>query len=323
VAAITVGGVGDPQLRPEVTTEFEGGVDLEAFNRRATLQLTGYNRSSKDALVARVIAPSVGVVRTRFENIGTIRNRGIEALLTVRPLDTRAAALDLSFNYSRNVNEVRSLRGGEPIVITGNGSQQHQENFPAGGYFGRPITGYEVNAQGLVESVEYGENQFLGYSAPRTLFSVNPQLTLFGGVARVSGLLDYRGGYKQYNSSEDFRCQFARCRGAVDPSASEFEKVRAYASAVDGVYSGYIEDASFLRFRELNVTFALPERFARRYLGSRAVGLTLAGYNLGVLTDYTGVDPEVNSFAQSNFAQSDFLSQAPIRRLAARINVNF
>jgi hypothetical protein len=36
VAAITVGGVGDPQLRPEVTTEFEGGVDLEAFNRRAT-----------------------------------------------------------------------------------------------------------------------------------------------------------------------------------------------------------------------------------------------------------------------------------------------
>jgi TonB-linked SusC/RagA family outer membrane protein len=324
VAAVTIGGVGDPDLRPEVTTEFEGGFDLEAFNRRATLQFTAYTRQSDDALVARVIAPSAGVVRTRFENIGAIRNQGLEALVTLRPLDTRAAALDLTLNYSYNTNKLLTLRDTAPILVTARGEQRHAEGFPAGGYWGRPITGWTANPQGIVTDVEYGDLQFLGYSQPRTLFSVTPQLALFGGAVRLSTLVDYRGGFKQYNSSENFRCGItATCRGIIDPTAPQAEQARALASSSAGVYSGYIEDAAFVRFREASLTLAVPQRYVRRYLGSRAVGLTLAGYNLGVLTDYTGVDPEVNASAQSNFVQSDFLSQAPIRRFSARVNVNF
>ncbi|MDF1504175.1 SusC/RagA family TonB-linked outer membrane protein [Roseisolibacter sp. H3M3-2] len=325
LAAVSVGGVGDPDLKPEVTTEFEGGVDFEAFSRRATLQLTAYNRQSKDALVARVIAPSVGVVRTRFENIGEIRNRGFEALMTLRPLDTRAVGLDLTFNYSYNTNKILTLRDTTPILITANGSQQHAQGFPAGGYWGSPITNVITNAQGIVEDVEFGEEpQFLGYSQPRTLFSFNPQLSLFNNAVRVGALVDYRGGYKQYNSSEDFRCGItATCKGIIDPSSSQEEQARAVAAYNYGNYAGFIEKADFVRFREVTLTFALPERLSQRYLKTRGVGLTLAGYNLGIITDYTGVDPEVNASAQSNFIQSDFLSQAPVRRFSARVNVNF
>jgi TonB-linked SusC/RagA family outer membrane protein len=325
VAAVTVGGVGDPDLRPEVTTEFEGGVDFEAFSRRATLQLTAYNRQSQDALVARVIAPSVGVVRTRFENIGEIRNRGFEALMTVRPVDTRAVGLDLTFNYSYNTNEILTLRDTTPILITANGSQRHAEGYPAGGYWGQRITGWTTNAQGIVEDVELSDNpEFLGYSQPRTLFSFSPQLALFNNVVRLGALVDYRGGYRQYNSSEDFRCGItATCKGIIDPSTPQAEQARAVASYNYGVYSGFIEKADFVRFRELTFTVSLPERLAQRYLRARGLGLTLAGYNLGILTDYTGVDPEVNASAQANFIQSDFLSQAPIRRFSARVNVNF
>jgi TonB-linked SusC/RagA family outer membrane protein len=325
LASVTVGGVGDPDLRPEVTTEFEGGVDFEAFDRRATLQLTTYNRQSKDALVARVIAPSVGVVRTRFENIGEIRNRGYEALLTLRPVDTRPVALDLTFNYSYNTNKLLTLRDTTPILITANGSQQHAEGYPAGGYWGQRITGWTANAQGIVTDVEVGDEQeFLGYSQPRTLFSVSPQLSLFNNVVRLGALVDYRGGYKQYNSSEDFRCGItATCRGVIDPAASQADQARALASYNQGVFSGFIEKADFIRFREVSLTFALPETLSRRYLRARGLGVTLAGNNLGIITDYTGVDPEVNASAQANYVQSDFLSQAPVRRFSARVNVSF
>jgi TonB-linked SusC/RagA family outer membrane protein len=324
LAAVTVGGVGDPDLRPEVTTEFEGGVDFEAFSRRATLQLTAYNRQSEDALVARVIAPSVGVVRTRFENIGEIRNRGFEALMTLRPVDTRAVGLDLTFNYSYNTNKIVTLRDTTPILITANGSQQHVAGYPAGGYWGQRITGVTTNAQGIVEDVELGEQEFLGYSQPRTLFSVSPQLSLFGNAVRLGGVVDYRGGYKQYNSSEDFRCGITTtCRGIIDPGSSQEDQARAVASYNYGAYSGFIEKADFVRFREVTLTFSVPERLSQRFLGTRGVGVTLAGYNLGIITDYTGVDPEVNASAQANFVQSDFLSQAPVRRFSARVNVNF
>ena len=325
LAAVTIGGVGDPELRPEVTTEFEGGVDFEAFDRRATLQLTGYNRQSQDALVARVIAGSVGVSRTRFENIGEIRNRGYEALLTLRPVDTRPVGLDLTFNYSYNTNEILTLRDTTPILITGNGSQRHAEGYPAGGYWGRRITGSTTNAQGIVTDVEVtDEPEFLGYSQPRTLFSVSPQLSLFNNAVRLSALVDYRGGYKQFNASEDFRCGItSTCRGVIDPSTPQAEQARAFATYNLGVYSGFIEKADFVRFRELSLTFRLPESTARRYLRARGLGVTLAGNNLGIITDYTGIDPEVNSLAQSNFIQSDFLSQAPIRRFSARVNVSF
>ena len=322
VAAITVGGVGDPDLRPEVTTEFEGGVDLEAFDRRVALQLTGYNRESQDALVARVIAPSVGVTRTRFENIGSIRNSGIEALLTLQPVASRTVDLDLTVNYSYNTNRILTLEDTTPILVTANGSQKHVPGFPAGGYWGRPITGFERNAQGIVTGTTYGPERFLGYAQPRTLLSLTPTLTLFKW-ARLSALVDYRGGYKQYNSSEDFRCGIGRCRGFNDPTAPAQEQANALASAIDGVYTGYIEDADFVRLREASLTLTLPDRLTTRLLRARGLSLTLAGYNLGLWTDYTGVDPEVNASAQSNFVQSDFLSQAPVRRFAARVNVNF
>jgi hypothetical protein len=53
------------------------------------------------------------------------------------------------------------------------------------------------------------------------------------------------------------------------------------------------------------------------------VSLTVAGRNLGVWTDYTGVDPEVNSVATGNYTTADFDAQPQVRQIVTRINVNF
>jgi len=324
-AGITLGGLGDPELRPEVTTEYEGGFDLAVFGERMTLNATYYSKLSRDALVERVIAPSVGVTRLRFENIGEVKNAGVELGLNARPLELPNAQLDLTVNYSTNDSRLVSLRPGiEQILLTGNGSQRHVPGKAPGAYFGRRITSFaDTTGDGIVDDIAYSDTaEFLGYAQPRHLFSFTPTLSLFQ-VARLTALVDYRGGYKQYNSSEDFRCGIiARCRGLNDPTTPLAEQARAFAAFNDGVYSGYIEDASFVRLREVSLTLSAPQALATR-VNAAGLSLTLSGYNLGLWTDYTGIDPEVNASAQSNFVQSDFLSQAPIRRFSARLNVNF
>ena len=84
----------------------------------------------------------------------------------------------------------------------------------------------------------------------------------------------------------------------------------------------FLEPGWFIKLRELSLTFEAPERWARAFRASR-MSLTLAGRNLWTITDYSGVDPEVNAFAQDNFATGDFESQAQVRFWTARLNVGF
>jgi hypothetical protein len=150
--------------------------------------------------------------------------------------------------------------------------------------------------------------------------SLQTELTLFGAV-RLSGMLDYRGGYKQYNASEDFRCAIFTCRGLNDPTSPLELQARSIAAS-EGVFSGFVEDADFLKLREVALTFLVPDRYTSR-LNVRNLSLTLAGQNLGTWTDYSGLDPEINYAGQDNYSQADFLSQPQVRRFTARINVNF
>lgn len=84
----------------------------------------------------------------------------------------------------------------------------------------------------------------------------------------------------------------------------------------------YIEDVSYTRLREVAVTYTAPQTWASR-LGFSSLGLTFAGSNLAVWTDYTGFDPEVNSNAAQNFTTADFLAQPPVRYFVLRLNANF
>ena len=74
---------------------------------------------------------------------------------------------------------------------------------------------------------------------------------------------------------------------------------------------------------ELSLTFDLPARLTQSVGSLRGASLTLAGRNLAIWTDYSGLDPEVNSNATGNYTTSDFLAQPPTRQFSARVNFNF
>ena len=324
---ITFGSLGNQDLKPERSREFELGFDASVLSERVTLEFTYYNKRTRDALVQRNVAPSIGASEFQFFNLGEVKNYGFELAINTRLVDTRSIAWDLALSGSVYDNELVELGEGVEPIIFGFGLQRHAEGYPLGGYWARPITGFEdANANGIIEAGEVtvaDEAVFRGRALPNKEASLNSAVTLFDGRVRVGTQFDYRGGHYLDNAIESFRCTpVLNCRGLVDRTAPLDEQARAQAVLNEATEWGYYEPAWFIKLRELSLTLFAPDSWARRFRASR-LSLTLAGRNLWTITDYSGVDPEVNAFAQDNFATSDFESHPQVQYWTARLNIGF
>jgi hypothetical protein len=142
---------------------------------------------------------------------------------------------------------------------------------------------------------------------------------------RLAALVDYKGGHRLYNNTERIRCASRRnCRGLLDPTAPLAEQARVIALTETPVQSlaGFIEDASFVRLREVSLTYGVPERFVARWLRARNGRVTLAARNLAKWTDYTGIDPESNYNLLTDVPQ-DFQTIAPPTYWTLRLQLGF
>ncbi|MDP3911934.1 MAG: SusC/RagA family TonB-linked outer membrane protein [Gemmatimonadales bacterium] len=323
----TSGNLGNPGLKPEKSGEVEVGLDAGLFRDRVQFEFTYYAKKTRDALIARRVAPSVGETVTQFENLGQVSNKGVEIGLNARVIDRPQVAVDVSASAWGNKNRLIELGEGiEPIIFgLGGASQRHQEGYPLGSYFLRPIIYSDANGDGLIGSSEVSLGPtpvFLGTPFPTHGGSLSATVTLGGGRVRVYGLLDGRFGHKQFNDTEEFRCAFTICAGLHDPSSSVEEQAKALGTALLGSDGGYVEDAGFVKLREVSVTFQAPAAWAAQ-LRAKGLSFTLTGRNLGTWTKYTGFDPEILGGGQQNFNTFEFLSQPPVRTFLARVNVNF
>jgi TonB-linked SusC/RagA family outer membrane protein len=324
---ITFGSLGNPDLKPERSREFELGFDASVLRDRVSVEFTYYNKRTRDALVQRNVAPSIGASEFQFFNLGEVKNSGFELALNTRVIDTKSIAWDVALSGWVYDNMLIELGVGVEPIIFGFGLQRHAEGFPLGGYWARPITGFDdANGDGIIDAGEVtvaDDAVYRGRALPNKEASLNTSLTLFDGRVRVGTQFDYRGGHYLDNAIESFRCTpVLNCRGLVDRTAPLEEQARGQALLNEATEWGYYEPAWFIKMRELSVTVFAPDRWARRFRASR-LSLTLAGRNLWTITDYSGVDPEVNAFAQDNFATSDFESQPQVRYWTARLNIGF
>jgi hypothetical protein len=275
-----------------------------------------------------------------------VKNAGLETMLNADVFDLGVAKLSATLSYTANGNKLVALGRDVPsIVFT---PQVHRAGYPLGAFFARKITSYkDINGDGLISRVNcpsYGgvanpqlatgpaceivladTESYAGSPLPTREASFSSTLTLYRNV-RLTTLFDYRGGYKQFNATAEFRCNtIQNCREINDKSAPLADQARALASRM-GTFSGYIEDGSFVKLRELAVTFVAPRQYAAR-IGADALSLTVAGRNLYTWTNYGGFDPEVNSGTSSaafgSFGQLDFLTQPPVRTIVTRLSLNF
>ncbi len=324
--AIIFSAIGNQGLKPERAREYEIGGDATLFDSRAYLELTYYNKRTKDALIAIQQPPGAGGPITRFENIGSVVNRGIEALANLRVIETPAFGWDLTVNAAYNTNFVADM--GDVAAIIVSSTTQDRVGYPVNGWWQRPYTYKDLDGNGIITANEItvaDTAQYVGYANPRWEVTYTTGFDLLNKRLRIVGLFDHKSGFYQLNGTDRIRCQSRNnCRGLVDPTAPLWEQARVVAlrETPSGTQWGFIEKASFLRLREASATYEFPAEWARAFRAER-LSFTVAGRNLWKSTGFSGIDPEANYFEGATGVVSNFQTAPPPSYWTFRLNVGF
>ncbi len=325
VPGITLGNLGNIGLKPERVNELEFGFDADFRPLASHLSFTLYNKVSHDALINVTLPPSCGCGTSIFRNLGSIGNKGVEISVDATVLRTHNVTVDLSASAWGTRSRVKDLgKDIAPIIFgLGGATQRMQIGYAPGAYFQRPYTYADSNSDGLLglnEVVLGPAATFQGQPFPDHGGSLSGTITVVQRL-HLYGLVDGRFGNKLFNSTEQFRCGVANCAARNDPNASLAAQAAAVAN-IKGSQAGYMEDADFIKLRELSLTYDAPAKFSQR-IGVASLSFTIAGRNLATWTKYQGLDPELNEAGQNNFTTADFLTQPPVRYWIGRVNVAF
>lgn len=323
---------GNPDLKPERGDEIELGFDLGAFDDRLGLEFTYYNKRMTDVLVTRSVPASTGWVSSRYVNLGETKNSGFEVLVSGALVQTPSFTWDADLSVATNSNELVTF--GDPtltqISVSGAsyspGYQQHRPGYPlAGWWLPVPLRNEDGTPVMNGDAVAMDTTRYLGTAVPTREISFSNTFTFLQDF-RLFALVDYKGGHKVFNYKSYNRCRFQdNCTrmadpNNVDPVTGEVLNPEVYVWRQ--VPSAYLEDGAFIKLRDLSLTYSLPTELSSRF-GVDAASLTLAGHNLALWSDYSGIDPEVNGYGNRAFVRADVYSVPMIRRMSMSVNLSF
>jgi TonB-dependent SusC/RagA subfamily outer membrane receptor len=305
--------IGNAVLRPERSREFETGFDLTALGSAVELIVTPYWKKTVDELVTIITPASIGFF-SRSENLGNVTNRGVEATLTLRPIDRPAFAWDMTVSGSYNANRLTRITAhADSLNSAVGGALRYIVGYPVAGVWGNTVHYSDADGNGLISPDEVQIDTALSYFGPST---APRQLTFMTGVSFLNGTLRVNAmvnsqsgnviysqtGYNDANCGSLFGVSYSR--GCNDPDAPLAEQAASLAAGMVGtnnqgntpalspfVYKGWVA-----RFQELGVNYVIAPRLLRalRLPPLRQMDLSLAVRNLATWTHYPGIDPSVN-----------------------------
>ena len=307
------GASGFAGVEPERVKEIEVGVDGIAMDSRLTWELTGFRRNTTNLLLQRVPAPSTGFTSQVF-NGGKIENRGVEAMLGITPVQRPDFQWVSRTTFTKYTSEVKDLAGLPPF------------RPPLSGFGGLGVTFIE-EGQPLTQIVgrDFDENGNrtatdvqLGNTAPDYRMGFVNDFTY--KLANLSVVLDYQKGGDIINLTQFL---YDDAGLSADYGSPEWEyRMSGYNK---GVMTPYIEDASFLKVREVSLGVRVPNRLLQSArLGVDNVRVSLTGRNLFTWQKYSGLDPEVANFGSAAIRNNlDVAAYPPSRSIFFDIAVGF
>jgi TonB-linked SusC/RagA family outer membrane protein len=300
VATIRPQFSGNPDLGPERGEEIEVGFEASLLDDRVGLDFTYYDKHTRDAILLRDVAPSMGFPQAQYVNVGEVANSGVELLVKGTPLRTEGARWDIGVNIATNHNEVVSLGGLPPIP--GLIRVRLEEGYPIGAWFEKKVVSADVTSEGKVTNIlcDPGDaggapvacasapRVYLGDDTPDVTGNVSSTLTLFDRLT-LYAMFDFKRGHRIYNFARRVVCQsYRQCPENVDPASNPIWA----AEAELGIWGESVfQDASFVKFRQLSATYRLPQEWATGF-GLSAASVTVSGRNLHTWSDWWGGDPE-------------------------------
>jgi len=311
---------GAAEIQPELATETEGGFDVTAFDSRVRFSATMYKKQITDMLLTAPIVPSTGFT-TQYLNGGQITNRGTEIELDVTAFTRGTTSWISSVNYSRTRGSVDDLPDNVAPFNPGVGSFGRYGNAWIQEGQATSAIQASVSCSIVLTATQScpAANRVLGIAGdanPDFNMGFNNLVTV--GPLRFSSLLEWRKGGQVVNLTNNY---YDGAELAADTAVSRARYLRYNQSEAP-----YVEDAGFVKLREITVGYQLPAGLTSSLFGGRArdVRLELSGRNLKTWTNYTGLDPEVSNFGNQALGRfQDVTPYPPARQVFFSLNTSF
>lgn len=322
--------LGNPNLGPERTREAEVGLEASAFAGRFSVDMTYFNTTTSDALIQVRYPPSQGFLNRQLENIGEVNNTGLEVkfdagLVRRSNFDWRGRV-----NFTHLESEATDL-GDEPLIAVGGSFTEVRVGYPVTSLFARKI----LNADKLEAPVRSDTNMFIGPTWPTNIMGFGTTLTLFDKLT-IDGLGEFqKGGYNinyiGYQNAirgnwrpcyADQRSIIAAAKGNASAvsGVTALNRVRCGYNTTQNLADAWIEKIDFFRLRYVTLSYRVPARWVP---GSRGGTLSLAGRNLFLSTDYSGLDPESSDQADSQVGRREYYTLPQLRSFSLSFRTNW
>jgi TonB-linked SusC/RagA family outer membrane protein len=347
VSAFGIANVlGNTKLQPIITSEVEFGTEIRFLKNAIGLDVAVYDKKTKGQIFTVPISPSTGYTGL-VQNLGLISNRGIELTLDAKPVNTKDFTWNITYTFSKNWNKVDNLTGGPKKVILTTAYDAEMDAFP-----GKTVTGIYapvpqmtadgkivVNASGLPISDTakgfYGDGAYdfmMGLVNGFTYkdFSVNFSLDFRKGGVMYSGTSDLalfvgNSYVTTYNDRRPFIVPNSVVQNGVDANGkpiyventtpideSNYDSYWYPTSNPAQSYNYRIIDRSFLKLRDVSVSYNLPKTWASKI---RATNLSLSVYGRNFLLwtpkSNVYIDPEASNLGNDLGSQLGEFRTAP------------
>jgi TonB-linked SusC/RagA family outer membrane protein len=339
-------------LKPEQTTSSEFGVDLGFFNERLGFVLTRYQDRTEDQIMPVQVSAASGYTG-QVLNAGAVENWGWELLLRTTPVRSGKFQWDMTVNWSTNESEVAELYGDLKTLVLGSYwslNIEARQGEPYGTMYGNPYLREDLDGDGCGDPS--GELLLTDAGMPRqdpcrqVLGNYNPDW--IGGIQQrfsygpfdLSVLVDGQKGGDIFSVTNWFG-EYAgvlestlrgRENDFCDPgiivdgllpdgtrNTTEAVCPQSYFGRNYGIHEASIDDASYIKLREVRLGYELPSEWVGR-LGFSGGNISFIGRNLALWSEIDNIDPET-AFDASNVQGIEFGQFPSARSLGISVTV--
>ncbi len=360
---IAPNNISNPDLTWESTASLDVGLDAAFLQNRISVTLDYYQKKTSDLLLQVSIPRSTGY-QTTLINAGGVENKGFELGLSTVNFDGKNFQWSTNANISFNKNKVTDLNGEYQRFVgdlstsifpgANPGSNVLRVGEPIGSFYGYTFQGIwqtpaEITASGIINTtnlirpgdpryadlnddkrINAADRSIIGKAQPDFIYGITNNFSFKGfnlnvflqGVQGVNVLnlnrYEIESGLLNTN-----KLKSVVNRWTGPGTSNTIPKANSTLRRATGVTSDVVEDASFLRVKTVSLSYKIPViKSMAKTVKSSSIYFT--AQNLFTITDYTGFDPEVNSFGASNLSlNTDYNAYPNVRTFIVGLKIGF
>ena len=294
---------GNSNLEWETTSTINVGFNSTLFNRLG-VDFEYYRSTTKDMLLAVGGDPTVlGSVNTIVQNLGEMQNNGFDAAINYRNSGLGDFNYNIGLNVSAYTNEVKFLNPDNlDFFIQGDRLRDQnptrtQAGQPLSSFYGKVFTG--IGADGRMQFANDGEQTFIGNPHPDFTYGVsfngnykNLDFSLLIQGSQGNDIYNFLKFFTDFNTFPGGK-SVAFVNGGPGTNRPSLTNDAGIIAEESAQSSFYVEDGSYARLKNIVIGYTMPENISEK-LGVNRIRWYVQGKNLITLTNYTGLDPEVN-----------------------------